>query len=230
MKTIGLVVLVLLTLSLPVLASDGTREERVHFKLGTDGATVKGHIKGREDVDYILGAKAGQRMSVTLQTDNTGAYFNVLPPGSEEALFVGSTSGNSYDGTLPETGDYRIRVYLMRSAGRRGEQAHYSLSIHIGAGRQAEAPAYAPDFADGLAGGPDFWQVTGVPQGDTLNLRAGPSPREGAVGEISNGSVLRNLGCRMTDGQRWCQVARPDDSGPGGWVAGRYLRESSYQP
>jgi hypothetical protein len=50
------------------------------------------------------------------------------------------------------------------------------------------------------------------------------------VGEITIGSVLRNLGCRMTDGQRWRRVARPDDSGPRGWVAGRYLRESSYQP
>jgi hypothetical protein len=120
MKTVGLALSILLALSLPVLASDGTREERVHFKAGAEGAAVKGHIKGREDVDYVLGAKAGQRMTVTLHSDNPQAYFNVLPPGSEEALFVGSTSGNSFDGTLPETGDYRIRVYLMRSAARRG--------------------------------------------------------------------------------------------------------------
>jgi hypothetical protein len=41
---------------------------------------------------------------------------------------------------------------------------------------------------------------------------------------------MRNLGCRMSGEQRWCQVARPEDPGTKGWVAGRYLRESSYQP
>ncbi|WP_295385052.1 SH3 domain-containing protein [uncultured Thiodictyon sp.] len=87
-----------------------------------------------------------------------------------------------------------------------------------------------PDFADALAGGPDFWEVTGLAGGDTLNLRAGPSAHARVVGEIRNGSVLRNLGCRMSGKQRWCHVARPQDSTANGWVAGRYLRESSYQP
>jgi uncharacterized protein YgiM (DUF1202 family) len=87
-----------------------------------------------------------------------------------------------------------------------------------------------PDFADGLAGGPDFWEVAGVTAGDTLNLRAGPSAHERVLGELGNGSILRNLGCKMADGQRWCRVARPEDTRSEGWVAGRYLRESSYQP
>jgi uncharacterized protein YgiM (DUF1202 family) len=119
---------------------------------------------------------------------------------------------------------------LMRAAGRRGEQAQYRIEVHIGADHQAHAPAHTPDFADGLAGGPDYCQVTGVSSGDTLNLRAGPSPHERIVSEVGNGSVLRSLGCRMSDGQRWCQVVRPDDAGPRGWVAGHYLLESSYQP
>jgi hypothetical protein len=230
MRKLLLLAPILATLALPVLAGDDPREERVQFKAGAEGATVKGHLKGREYVDYLLGAQAGQRMTATLHTDNASAYFNVLPAGSEEALFVGSSSGNRFDGTLPASGDYRIRVYLMRAAARRGEQAHYSLDLHIARSEGAEGAAHAPDFADGLAGGPDFWEVRGVPAGDTLNLRAGPAPDERVLGELANGSVLRNLGCRMAGGQRWCQVARPDDSGPKGWVVGRYLRESSYQP
>ncbi len=230
MKRLRLLALALLCAAGPLLAGDEPRTERVQFPAGRQGATLTGHLAGREGVDYLLGAKAGQRMTVTLHTDHTAAYFNVLPPGSEEALFIGSTSGNRFDGTLPETGDYRIRVYLMRSAARRDEQAPYRLAVHIGADRQAQAPADAPDFADGLAGGPDFWEVTGVPPGDTLNLRADPSPRARVLGEVRNGSVLRNLGCRMTKGQRWCQVASPDQPGRKGWVAGHYLRESSSQP
>lgn len=120
-------------------------------------------------------------------------------------MFVGSTSGNRFDGALRASGDYRIRVYLMRAAGRRGEQTGYSLKVRVGGGHAGtEAPE--SDFADRLAGGPDFWEVTGVPVGDTL-LRAGPSARDPVGGEIGNGARLCNLGCRMTDGQRWCRVS-----------------------
>jgi hypothetical protein len=220
-----------LTFALTAQAADGIREERVQFKAGTSQTTLKGHLRGDGDVDYLLGAKAGQQMTVELHSDNPQNYFNILPPGSDDAaIFVGSSSGNRFEGTLPDSGDYRVRVYLMRAAARRDEQAHYSLNIHIGGGQHQGATRHQPDFADGLSGGPDFWEVHGVPPGDTLNLRAGPSTHERVVGEIGNGSVMRNLGCRMSGEQRWCQVARPEDPASKGWVAGRYLRESSYQP
>lgn len=230
MKPLGLFLFIWLAAALPALAGAEIRQERVHFKAGTSGTTIKGHIAGRDDIDYLLGAKAGQRMTVELHADNAQAYFNVLPPGSEEAIFVGSLSGNRFEGTLPASGDYRVRVYLMRAAARRDEQAHFSLKLQIGGAQAGESHTQMPDFADGLAGGPDFWEVTGVPAGDTLNLRSGPSTHASVVGEIGNGSVMRNLGCKMAGGQRWCRVARPEDPGSKGWVAGRYLRESSYQP
>lgn len=86
------------------------------------------------------------------------------------------------------------------------------------------------DFADGYAGGPDYWQVTGLRRGDTLNVRQGPSVKERVIAELDEGDVVRNLGCKPVSGQRWCRVARPDDARAQGWVAGRYLRESSDQP
>jgi hypothetical protein len=103
----------------------------VHFAKGTSSATLKGNITGSETIDYTLRAKAGQNMDVNLQTSNASNYFNVLPPGSETALFVGSTSGNHWSGNLPSDGDYRIRVYLMRNAARRNEGANYTLTVGI---------------------------------------------------------------------------------------------------
>ena len=229
MKPKALLLIVCLAAAMPALAGADIRQERVHFKAGTSGTTIKGHIAGRDDVDYLLGAKAGQPMTDELHADNPQAYFNVLPPGSEEAIFVGSISGNRFEGTLPASGDDRVRVYLMRAAARRDEQTHFSLKVQIGAGHAEEPHTKTPDFADGLAGGPDFWEVSGVPAGDTLNLCSGPSTHDSVVGEIGNGSVMRNLGCKMVSGQRWCRVARPEDPSSKGWVAGRYLRESSYQ-
>ena len=136
----------------------------MHFRAGAEGAAVKGTPGGREDVDYLLGAKAGQRMSVTLHTDNPQAYFNILPPGSEEALFVGSSSGNRFDGTLP-TAATIVSGSISCAPPPVATSRPITASTYTSrAGRQAESHGLAADFADGLAGGPDFWQVTGVPR------------------------------------------------------------------
>ena len=73
-------------------------------------------------------------MEVTLKSSNRFTYFNVLPPGDETAIFVGSTSGNHFAGTLPTNGDYTVRVYLMRNAARRNEMANYSINFKITGG------------------------------------------------------------------------------------------------
>jgi hypothetical protein len=112
-------------------ATTGIREVPVQFQKGETGATLKGKLKGYETVDYTLRAKAGQSMVVIMKTTNASAYFNVLPPGSETALFVGSTSGERFEGTLSADGVYRIRVYLMRSAARRNEKASYTLDVGV---------------------------------------------------------------------------------------------------
>lgn len=123
---------VIATIALAVqAATPEIREVPVHFQKGKSGATLKGQLKGDETVDYTLGAKAGQSMVVTMKASSTSAYFNVLPPGSETALFVGSTSGERFEGTLPVDGVYRIRVYLMRSAARRNASTSYALDVGV---------------------------------------------------------------------------------------------------
>ncbi len=103
----------------------------MQFKPGTSSATLKGRIKGDHDVDYVVRASAGQSITVNFEPSNASAYFNVLPPGTEEAIFVGSTLGNRFDGVLPQDGEYVIRVYLMRNAARRGETADYTIDIGV---------------------------------------------------------------------------------------------------
>lgn len=112
-------------------ATPRIREVPVHFQKGETGATLKGKLTGDETVDYTLRAKAGQSMVVLMKASNSSAYFNVLPPGSETALFVGSTSGGRFEGTLPADGTYRIRVYLMRSAARRNASTTYTLEVGV---------------------------------------------------------------------------------------------------
>jgi len=115
----------------PALFGQGIRQQRVNFKPGTSSAVLSGAIKGDETVDYLLRARAGQTMQVALKTSNGASYFNVLPPGSEAAIAIGANLGNQWTGTLPKDGDYRIRVFLMRSAARRNETAKYTLSVSV---------------------------------------------------------------------------------------------------
>lgn len=79
----------------------------------------------------MIRASAGQQLRIT----KTGApivYFNLLPPGSsDEAIFIGSRDGDSFAGTLPATGAYRIRVYQMRASARRAERGAFTLAIAI---------------------------------------------------------------------------------------------------
>lgn len=77
--------------------------------------------------------------------------------------------------------------------------------------------------------GPDFWEVTGVSAGDALNMRSAPSPRSPLVLRFQNGATLRNLGCKIIHGGRWCRVERLGEPTARGWVNGRYLREGARQ-
>lgn len=142
----------------PVLARDEFRTERVQFKAGTSGATVKGKIKGYETVDYVLEAGKGQNMNVSMATDNLSSYFNILPPGENEAaMFIGSTSGNQFEGTLPASGDYKIRVYMMRNAARQDEMANYRLEMIVtGAAEKASAEDEGTLSGDALVEGTDY--------------------------------------------------------------------------
>jgi hypothetical protein len=87
---------------------------------------------GYQTVDYVLGASKGQSMNVSMATKHTATYFNVLAPGEREvAFFNGSQGENQFEGTLAATGDYTIRVYMMRSAARRNEKADYRLEMIV---------------------------------------------------------------------------------------------------
>jgi hypothetical protein len=216
-----------------VLAQDDMRTEAVRFAAGASGATISDTIVGRESVAYRLGAEAGQRMVISLNPSNLATYFTVFGPGQApggEGLANSEMTGpmvpdlNRFDTVLPSSGEYTVLVYMYRSAARRGERSDYTLDISI-VGERSEV--LHGDFADGLAGGPDFLEVRTASVGGQINLRNAPSTGAPVLGIARDGTVLRNLGCRMNEGRRWCQVATLADPGVEGWAAGDFLIESS---
>lgn len=162
------------------------RAQEIRFAQGATAASVKGRIKGEETIDYRLRARAGQTLTVVFKPSNASAYVNVLPPGRETAVFVGSTSGNRFEGVLPADGVYTIRAYLMRSAARRNEAASYTLDVAIAdaaassrAGDQwrAEATAGKPFDATLRLAGIRF-RVTATNEGSINRLSIVPSGLE----------------------------------------------------
>jgi hypothetical protein len=123
------------------VAQTAIERQRVVFPAGADSSLVKGQLKGDQTVDYVLRAGAGQAMTVELKGSNLQNYFNVMAAGTDNALFIGSSAGNSFRGLLPSDGDVRVRVYLMRPAARRDESSSYSLRIGIDGVPLAPVPA-----------------------------------------------------------------------------------------
>jgi len=117
---------------IPARADAAIEQRAVQFARGASSATMTGTLEGDKTVDYKLRARSGQVMTVRLKTSNASNYFNVLPPGSQgEAIFVGSSDGNEWSGTLAADGEYTIRVYLMRNAARRNEKADFTLAVGV---------------------------------------------------------------------------------------------------
>ncbi|MEB3359444.1 MAG: MliC family protein [Synechococcales bacterium] len=139
-------------------ASRDIRVERVQFASGATSAVVENSITGYEIIDYVLNAQAGQYANISMATDNAANYFNILAPGETEvAMFNGSSGENQYEGILPESGDYRIRVYMMRSAARRNEVANYRLEmIFSDQENPSSSPPSASSPADATVSGTDY--------------------------------------------------------------------------
>ncbi|MGG7568281.1 SH3 domain-containing protein [Rhodovulum sp. DZ06] len=211
----------------PASASD-IRSETVTFAPGATETVITDAITGRESVAYRVMAEGGQRMAVSLSPSNLATYFNVYAPGNgpgDEALAVSGQTGervpdlNRFDAELPLSGSYTITVYMMRSAARRGERSDYTLTVEVTGDLRDVVKG---DYADGLQGGPDRWQVR--TRGGALNLRALPSAAAPVAGALANGEVVTNRGCRIAESRRWCRVTRA--TGAEGWAAGDFLREA----
>jgi hypothetical protein len=133
MNRILVSLLLALAVAAPALAQ---LKSNVQFEPGNYGTMVNGSIKGRDYVDYTLGAKGGQEMFVELTvTDSNGngtVYFNILPPGEEfVAIYNGSMDGTTARIDLPETGSYTIRVYLMGNDRDTGATVDFNLDLSL---------------------------------------------------------------------------------------------------
>lgn len=108
-------------------------DKAVQFAKGAHSAKVDGTFSGYDSINYTLGAKEGQTMTVDISGSHN-ANFNVFAPGDlpGQAAALGSGSvGTQWQGTLPKSGKYLIQVFQMRATARNGAKVPHSLSVGI---------------------------------------------------------------------------------------------------
>ncbi len=89
----------------PVLAQKAPR--RIYFARGATEARGAGYLRGiRDEAVFVLRAQAGQHMRVEIRGRGATRGVVTFPNGEQD----GSPGGVVFDGILPATGDYRIRV------------------------------------------------------------------------------------------------------------------------
>lgn len=110
--------------------------ERIQFRRGESTTQVRRSIDGGRVVNFLVGARSGQRIRVNLSSVGNEARFDLHFRQDRDA-FIQSTGGNNrgcggnnenitdFVGVLPSDGDYIISVYATRGA------ANFALELAV---------------------------------------------------------------------------------------------------
>lgn len=120
------ILLAVTLLSVAVVTSADGITKRIKFAKGKSSATLSGSVVRGDRDTYILGAKAGQTMSVKITSVENNAVFQIENPDGEYLENAGEgDDAMNWRRSLPDNGDYKIIV-----GGTRGN-ASYKLTVSI---------------------------------------------------------------------------------------------------
>jgi hypothetical protein len=124
--TVSLMAIVLICGTMSVSFADGVRK-RIKFPRGRTSTVINNAVL-REDIDqYLIGARAGQRMKIEISSVEGNASFQLVRPGNKGMLpgAAWDDDATQWNGVLPELGDYVIEVAPTRG------NATYRLKVEI---------------------------------------------------------------------------------------------------
>ncbi len=111
---------------------------RIAFTTGTTSATVSGTLASGASQSYVLWAGWNQVMIVQAASADSRIYLEIQDRWSGTFLVNSSSALTSWQGWLPRTGDFIVKVY---NSG--GSSESYSLSVVIPARIQFALGAYS---------------------------------------------------------------------------------------
>ena len=126
-RSIQMFVVVVALAALTSAASAEGLKKRVRFPRGKTSTILKNSVIRGERDTYLVGARAGQTMTVRISSLEDNAVFQIYKPGGKVTLAGAGEAEDAteWNGRLPASGDYQIVV-----GGTRGN-ATYKLEIKI---------------------------------------------------------------------------------------------------
>lgn len=108
-------------------------DRRIAVTLQADGKphVFADTIVEYEAVAYVLPLREGQTLRVVLASSNAANHFDIYAPDAAKPFHVGAESGNSHTLKVRSSGNYTIRVFLLRFAARDGQDARYELELTV---------------------------------------------------------------------------------------------------
>lgn len=109
------------TIKPTLVIAQQSRTRRIRFGRGASSAVIEDAVvRGTRDT-YLLGAKAGQKMTLSITSVENNAVFDIISPQQK----ILKQEATSWSTKLSATGDYRIVV-----GGTRGN-ATYKLRVEV---------------------------------------------------------------------------------------------------
>src|SRR5260370_36494829 len=116
---------VAIILSSLVSVAAQSNPQRIRFARGHSSTTIRGRIAGFDTKDYVVGASAGQEMTLRLKSSNPGAFFVIYTINGRATDMIETTEWSQ---RLSESGEDLLRVLMIRSAVRRNDVlVHYTV-------------------------------------------------------------------------------------------------------
>ena len=122
--------IILVCAAAAVLAQHGGKAEplRIEFKRGATSTTVSESVRNSEEMEYVLGAKKGQRLTIKITSTPVKSSVFQLLGENQDTLGLEHDANFDVSIVLPKDGDYFINVSRPTSANGR---SRFTLSISI---------------------------------------------------------------------------------------------------
>ena len=103
---------------------------RLKFPARASATSVKGTVRGYAYRDYVVRANADQTITASVSSPIGFTVLTIFRPDGEN--LDGAMQKSKFSGALPMTGDYVIRVGLMRARARRPRAvSNFTLKVSI---------------------------------------------------------------------------------------------------
>ena len=106
--------------------------QRLTLAADTGMASVSGEVHGYGARDYVLSGKQGQTLELRLKSRNPYANFRIVSVNGRPDEKVMPAENRERTVVLPASGDYVVRVFMVRAGARRkGTFARFVLTARI---------------------------------------------------------------------------------------------------